>query len=1098
MDVNRLLGLLAILPLLGSPVAAAEPSADQTEFFEKKIRPILVENCYSCHSAAAPKLKGGLRVDSRQALLAGGDNGSALTPEQPEKSKFVEAIGYKNVDLQMPPKGELSESAIADLTAWVKMGAPWPGAAEIKTIAKDGFSIEARKSLHWAWRPVQDCDPPKVNDENWPLSAVDRFIVAKLEAKNIAPAKSADGHVLLRRVYFDLIGMPPSPEEIAEFEKAYAASPQSALAATVDRLLASPAFGERWARHWLDLVRYGETRGHEFDPDIPNAWQYRDYVIRALNADVPYNQFVVEHIAGDLVAEPRLHPTEKFNESILGTGFWHLGEEVHSPVDIRADEADRFDNRIDVMSKTFLALTVACARCHDHKFDAIGAKDYYALYGFLRSSDYRQVRFQTIEANKRTIQHLDMAREKYRGAIMKALADTFKPGVEKLPEILQRAQASMISGKPSDNEMVRFWVGYLEKAKKNPDDPFYCVAAKDERRPAKAVAFEDFEPIVDYARLNPGDWLPDDMAFGVRPVKVGDLRFGVEKFQPIVRFHDVAAADLDPANRQLKVASGVQHEHGVLGGTVRAGRTLKTPSFTIKTGHVHFLVKGNFRLYAAVDAHTLINGPLHSDLVKDFNTAGKWQWITRDLSAYKGHRTHLEFSPNDEGDFAVAKVVQGDQPVGPLRERNSVAAIAAVDVPKRATGAGRFVTDRRQQACAAVVEGLSNDSLGKCGPEGARLANWMLDNAGLLGVKNWDKVAAAAAPFLEEQAKLTAQIQRTSQLAPAMLDGKGVNECVFIRGSPHAMGEMVPRRFLEALAGSKGIESTGSGRLELARQMTDPNLNPFITRVFVNRVWHHLFGRGIVASTDNFGILGERPTHPELLDYLAGRFAREGWSTKQLIRELVLSRAYQMASHPDAKADNADPENLLLHRARLRRLEGEAIRDAMLSVSGRLNPKMYGRSVLVHLTQFLDGRGRPASGPIDGDGRRTLYIAVRRNFLSPMMLAFDTPSPFSTVGRRTVSNVPAQALILMNDPFVHQMADIWGKQLALAAGTAKEKIARMYLQAFSRQPTDQEVGACLTFLELQFASEEKKPDDAKYWSGLALVMFNVKEFIFVE
>jgi hypothetical protein len=504
---------------------------------------------------------------------------------------------------------------------------------------------------------------------------------------------------------------------------------------------------------------------------------------------------------------------------------------------------------------------------------------------------------------------------------------------------------------------------------------------------------------------------------------------------------------------------------------------------------VRYLVKGEGKAYAAVDAHTLIDGPLHGELIKTFNTAGKWQWITHDLKDYKGHRAHLEFSPSDEHDFSVAKVVQGDEPALRIDIARSLDSDSGDNDVRKKPAIDRQV--RIEKLTLDVLKGLENDRLHEEEPEAAQLANWMLDNAGLLGVKNWDKVAAAAAPFLDEQAKLTAQIRRESQLAPAMIDGDGTDECVFIRGSSKAPGQVVPRRFLEALAGPKGIESKGGGRLELARQMTDPKLNPFISRVIVNRVWHHLFGRGIVASTDNFGVMGDRPTHPELLDYLADRFVREGWSMKKLIREMVLSRTYQMSSHPDAKADAADPENLLLHRMRLRRLEGEAIRDAMLCVSGRLNSKMYGPSVPVHLTPFLDGRGKPASGPLDSDGRRSLYIAVRRNFLSPMMLAFDAPSPFSTVGRRTVSNVPAQSLILLNDPFVHQMAEAWGKQLAASSVSSKEKMSQMYLQAFARPPTADELGDCLLFLD-------QKNGDVKAWSDLAHVMFNVKEFIFLE
>ena len=315
-------------------------------------------------------------------------------------------------------------------------------------------------------------------------------------------------------------------------------------------------------------------------------------------------------------------------------------------------------------------------------------------------------------------------------------------------------------------------------------------------------------------------------------------------------------------------------------------------------------------------------------------------------------------------------------------------------------------------------------------------------------------LAKTATPILEQQQKLLAQIGHDSRLVPAMQDGSGTNEFVFVRGNPKSAGPLVQRRFLEALTGPDAlVVRAGSGRLELAQQMTNPALTPFITRVYVNRVWHHLFGRGIVASVDNFGVLGEAPTHPELFDYLANRLANGGWSTKKLIRTLVLTRAYQMSSVPDAKADEADPGNLLLHRMRLRRLEGEAIRDSILRVSGRLNASMYGPSVPVYLTPFQDGRGRPGSGPLDGDGRRSVYLAVRRNFLSSFLLAFDTPSPFSTVGKRTVSNVPAQALILMNDPFVHGQADLWAKRVMAEKASNEVRVRGMYLDAFARPPT---------------------------------------------
>jgi hypothetical protein len=376
----------------------------------------------------------------------------------------------------------------------------------------------------------------------------------------------------------------------------------------------------------------------------------------------------------------------------------------------------------------------------------------------------------------------------------------------------------------------------------------------------------------------------------------------------------------------------------------------------------------------------------------------------------------------------------------------------------------------------------------------APLANWIFQNLDLFitpGSESEKRIMQIATPLLERHKKLLAQIKPESRLTPAMQDGSGTDSHVFIRGNPKTPGELVPRRFLEALAGPERMAiKSGSGRLELANLMTDPKATPHITRVYVNRVWHHLFGRGIVGSVDNFGVLGEAPTHPELLDYLAYKFDKDGWSTKKLIRSLVLTNAYQMASTPDAKADEADPGNLLLHRMRTRRLEGEAIRDSILTVSGRLNATMYGPSIPVHLTPFQEGRGRPASGPLDGDGRRSVYLAVRRNFLSSFLLAFDTPSPFSTVGRRTVSNVPAQALILMNDPFVHQQAEVWAKGVVAEKAGNDERVRGMFLDAFARPPTESEIKSCVTYLGAT--------PDLRRWADLAHVLINAKEFCFVN
>ncbi len=339
-------------------------AAEGLEFFERKVRPLLAQRCFECHSGESAK--GSLHLDSKAGVLAGGDTGPAIVPGKPGESLLVDAVNYGDT-YQMPPKSKLGSEEVAVLTRWVELGAPWPEEAVAANVSRAKFDLAERRAAHWVWQPIGSPTPPAVADDAWPQSPIDRFILARLEREGMRPAPAADRRVLVRRLYFDLIGLPPSGEELAA---ALADESPGAVEDLVDRLLASPHFGERWGRHWLDLVRYCESRGHEYDYTIPNAWQYRDYVIRAINADVPYDRFVTEHLAGDLVSPPRLHPSEGFNESILGTGFWWFEEAVHSPVDIRQDECDRIDQRLDVLSKTFLGLTVACAlprpqiRCH--------------------------------------------------------------------------------------------------------------------------------------------------------------------------------------------------------------------------------------------------------------------------------------------------------------------------------------------------------------------------------------------------------------------------------------------------------------------------------------------------------------------------------------------------------------------------------------------------------------------------------------------------------------------------------------------------------------------------------------------------------------
>lgn len=1125
--------------------AGEQPTADQVEFFEKKIRPVLVDQCVKCHSSGPRSPKGGLKLENRSDLLRGGDSGPTIVTGKPDQSKLIEAISYKNNDLQMPPKGKLPESVVSDFSTWIKMGAPWPGKDNSPTVSAtkgDIFDLVGRKAEHWCWKPVQVNQPPVI--PNAPtLSPIDRFILAKLQEKGLKMADPADRRTLIRRVTFDLIGLPPRVDEINAFLNDQT---PDAFARVVDRLLASPHFGERWGRHWLDLVRYGESRGHEFDPHIANAWQYRDYVIRALNADVPYNQMVLEHLAGDLLPSPRMDPKQDTNESIIGTGFWFLGEEVHSPVDIRADQADRFDNKIDVMTKTFLGLTVSCARCHDHKFDAISARDYYSLFAFLESSNYRLSRIDGWKTNRRVASDLELLRDKSQSQLKAEVIKALQPLVDSLPGYLLMARESISQGvefadaknnnpphpwkletlspnfrkrvvdlatsRKLDPKAAERWTLEILNASHRPEhwlhiwakicDPGVArdpskwnpILIAEKQRLQQQLEAAKKEPsgtssvIIDYRKCSAGGWLPDDVSFGSGPRPAGMVEVDGTIDQPMVRFNERSAAVYDRIWDRLELAPQTQNDAGSLGSKVRAGRTIRTPAFGIEQGQLWYLVRGSGSAYAAVGQHIMIAGPLHGGIVQGFGGGPEYHWVGHNLSAYKGLKTHIEFTADPGSPFAVAMVVQGDRPPG-IPYLPSSHLLKIVQTP--GTNAEELSARLAEVARGAIASATTEADL--------QIINRLVaETIRQPGVPENKPLFQLAQEIIKNRDKLAQEIHAGSRLAMAMQEGTRLDGHVFVRGSYKTPGETTGRRFLEALAGKDPIAGNGSGRLELAQEMLNPAINPLVGRVMVNRIWQHLFGQGLVGSVDNFGVLGEKPTHPELLDYLANRFVHEGWSIKKTIRELLLTQAYQMSSRADESASQLDPQNVLLHHRRVRRLEGEVLRDSILALSGRMDFKMGGSPVPIYLTPFLDGRGRPGSGPLDGVGRRSIYLSVTRNFLSPMMLAFDTPSPFSTVGRRTVSNVPAQALILLNDPFIHGQTEIWAKRILQQNTSNASRIDRLYEEAFARPPAEGERQACEEFLEHQAKRLQTNLQDPRPWADLVHALLNVKEFYFLQ
>ena len=977
--------LLAGILVASMASGADDPPSDVIEaagiaFFETKVRPVLIEHCVSCHGEKSRK--GDLRLDGRAAVLEiGGDSGPPVVPGRPEESLLIEAITYESF-LQMPPKAMLPEAVIADLRHWIESGAPWPAESEevIETSepsAEEIPSVVEARAGHWSYQPIALPAIPEVRDRAWPRNPIDRFILEGIERAGLAPAAEASKATLARRLTFGLTGLPPTAVEIDGF---LGDERPDAFEHLVDRLLASPHHGERWGRHWLDLVRFAETSGHEFDYDILGAFRYRDYVIRALNLDLPFDEFVVEHLAGDLLPEPRRRAPEQTNESILGTTFFFLAEGTHSPVDLIEDMRSRVDNQIDVLSKTFLAQTVACARCHDHKFDAISTEDYYALAGYLQSTRHQYASIDPPERIEGRVLELQ--------AIRDAIVELVGPAGTSLCQ----------EGAPASNR-------------------------------------EGEEIFANFEGESFGDWTASGPAFGERPTRDGDLR-------------------VSPDGTIARMAGGWA-DSGLLSSRLHG--VLRSPTFRITKPRIDLLAAGSGgRINVVIDGFEKIRSPIYGDLTVSVEQAQP-HWLRIDVEPWIGHDAYLEIADGANADYTSAHST--------LRDANGTIAVAEV---------------RFSEHPEAPLEPTAPREF----PVPAN-ANATTDPSALSDL---------IARYVEIERTLPEPV-----LALGAIDGTGIEVPVHIRGSVANLGDPVPRRPLEVLGGSPGdAPSSGSGRLELAYSIADP-ANPLTARVMVNRVWAHHFGAGIVATPDDFGLMGQPPTHPELLDWLAREFIRSGWSVKHLHRLIVTSATYRMSSTFDPGAETDDPSNRLLHRMNPRRLGAEEIRDAIQAASGHLNPSMYGPSVPTHLTPFMEGRGRPSeSGPIDGDGRRSVYLNIRRNFLSPFLLAFDYPPPATTRGRRGVSNVPAQALALMNDPFVLEQARHWAIAATSAErGSDRSVVGRLYRDAFGREPTEAETTRALRFV-LEQAAAYEDPNGLKGWADLCHALLNAKEFRYVD
>ncbi len=859
--------MLAAFIVTGGPAAYAEETGDAAarrgaELFEKNILPILEEHCFVCHSSQADEIQAGLELDSPAGLRRGGDSGPMFTAHDPESSRLLRMLRHDADEAAMPPDDRLPDEVIAAFAEWIRLGAPDTREDSGPTVREQRLKDSMK---HWSFVPVRPVSVPPVQNTDWPRNRlIDPFILARMEAAGVRPVRDAGREALIRRLSFDLTGLPPTPEEIDAFLNDR--SPD-AVERVVDRLLASPHFGERWGRHWLDVVRYAESSGMEFNFTYPHAWPYRDYVIDAFNDDRPFDVFLTEQIAGDLLPAEDGDSPEDIQTRRVAAGLLAFGPKRHNSGGMEF-RMDIVDDQIDVVFKSTMALTVSCARCHDHKFDPIPTRDYYALAGIFLSTE-----------------------------------------------------------------------------------PLYgTIKQKYSNNPTELLPLG-----------------PD----------------GAEKHR-IAEAHEkqIAAADKTVQEKETRLKEAVAAEEEQKARVQEADQLLAAVTS---------------RLEASSDT---------------------------DPAAAEAERTRVE---------------------------------------QAAAQARTELSQKTEQKAAAEAE------------------------------------LKAAKAHLEELKKNRPPRPRYAMTARDR--EKPADTKLAIRGDYRTPGDVVPRGFLSAVhvPDSPPVNPEQSGRLELARWIASPH-NPLTARVMVNRIWQHLMGRGIVPTVDNFGLIGKPPSHPELLDALARHFVEQGWSVKDMIRQIVLSRTYQLSTVADPDNLAIDPDNRLFWRAEPRRLEAEAIRDAMLSVSGRLDrTPPDGSSVTALGDQLVRGIAPEKIQP--PSRHRSVYLPVVRDYVPEIFDLFDFPSPSLVRGRRAVTNVPSQALYLRNSAFAAQQARSAAERL-LAWNPSADDAARVdhsMRLAYGRRPTDQERTAILNMIrQVRDAEQQAGADETnavqRAWTAWFLTLFSSAEF----
>ena len=904
--------------------------AVQNDYFEKKVRPVFVARCMPCHSA---KMKtAGLDLETGVGFASAGAN------------RLMQVVGYEE-RVKMPPSGKLKSDELAAISEWVKGGGAWPGAVESPVGAAaaaptgngtrlHGAGIKPEERSFWAFQPVKDPQVPKAKNEKWPFNPIDRFVLAQLEAKALKPSAPASKTVLLRRATFDLTGLPPSEKELDAF---LADQSPNAFEKVIDRLLASPRYGEQWGRRWLDVARFADSTGNDEDHRYPYAWRYRDYVISAFNTDMPYDQFVREQVAGDLMPPPDGMPVN--TRGVVATGFLALGPKALAQPDKRKMIVDVWDEQIDVTSRAFLGLTIACARCHDHKFDPIQSRDYYSLMGMFAST----TNFQD--------QKSGVAKLLYVPLVDKKIYDGYKAGQTQLDrkrverEMLEEGQHLDWSKKPATqvaDYMLASWKVRKEKA--------------DAATVAKAAELD-------------------------------------------VRVLDKWVKLLEPEGAPPHFDAWMQ------------AKPQELPAVAAK---------------------------YQKEYIEKFDS-----WVKQ---------------------------------VDKWRER-ATKALAGTGTPP-----GRPNLDAEKAPFFHAV--------------------YFEDGPFAVGGKEYEKVYGAQfSKKIEAMKKEEGELKKTlppePDMACAVQDGPVVDQKVFVRGDYASEGEPAPKVFPEVLQRPDDpVVEKGSGRLELAQWLSSSK-NPLTARVMVNRLWLGHFGEGIVRTPDNWGKMGERPTHPELLDYLASRFVETGWSVKKMQKLMMMSAAYQMSSDPSADAIAADPENRLLSHFNRRRLSVEEIRDAMLAIDGTIDYEMGGTLQKGFGTDGENSNGRLSLNP-EKVKRRMVYLPLRRSNLASLLNLFDFGDAVTPMGKRVLTNVAPQALFAMNSGFVQERADVISKQLLTTyPDDPQGRLNEAFRLILNRTPAPDEKDALLTYVA-KFRQKYPSRNEAVAWQSLSHILFASSEFFYLD